>query len=306
VEVLVEVEVPAALDGQRVDRVVAFVTGWSRAEVAALVEDGRVQLDGEDVAGKTRVREGQVVTVEGGPDRHEERPAPDAAVEFLVVHDDPDLVVVDKPAGLVVHPGAGVPGGTLVNGLLARYPEIGDVGDPARPGIVHRLDKGTSGLMLVARSPAAYDRLVAALGAREVDRRYLAIVHGVPATARGTVDAPIGRSRRQPTRMAVATGGRDARTSYEVRERFEQPVPAALVECRLETGRTHQIRVHLAAIGHPVVGDDTYGPRGAAPPAPRPMLHAYRLGVRHPITGQPLTFASPIPDDMEAVLDGLR
>jgi 23S rRNA pseudouridine1911/1915/1917 synthase len=212
---------------------------------------------------------------------------------------------VDKPAGLVVHPGAGHRDGTLVGGLLARFPELASVGAPARPGIVHRLDRGTSGLLVVARTPAAFDDLVTQLSARTVERRYVAVVLGVPAPRSGVVDAPIGRSPRDPTRMAVAATGRPARTHYRVEQAFEQPVVAARLACRLETGRTHQVRVHLSAIGHPVVGDARYGGDRPALPAPRPCLHAARLGFRHPSTGEEMAFEAPLPRDLEAVLAGL-
>jgi 23S rRNA pseudouridine1911/1915/1917 synthase len=223
-----------------------------------------------------------------------------------VVHADADVVVVDKPAGLVIHPGSGVDRGTLVNGLLHRFPEIASVGDPARPGIVHRLDRGTTGLLVVARTPAAYEALVAQLSAREVERQYAALVWGVPDSPAGLVDAPIGRSARDATKMAVTADGREARTRYEVRRTFTGPAPTALLSCRLETGRTHQIRVHLAAIGHAVVGDATYGGRRPAIPLDRPFLHAERLSFDHPVTGERMTFESPLPADLRAVLDGLR
>ena len=196
---------------------------------------------------------------------------PIPTVPIVVVYEDDDLVVVDKPAGLVVHPGAGHRDGTLVNGLLARY-DLAAVGEPARPGIVHRLDRETSGLLVVARTPAAYDGLVRALAAHEVERRYDAVVVGAPESTHGTVDAPIGRSVRNPTRMAVRTGGREARTHYEVVDRYDDTARLAV---SLETGRTHQIRVHLAAIGHPVLGDPVYG--RTDPRIARPFLHAAEL-----------------------------
>ncbi len=220
-------------------------------------------------------------------------------VDVRVVAADDAVIVVDKPAGLVVHPGAGHEHGTLVHGLLARYPELAGVGDPRRPGIVHRLDRDTSGLLVVARSTDAYERLVAALAAHEVERRYLALVRGVPDAARATVDAPIGRSNRQPTRMAVRAGGRPARTTYEVLARDGDD--AALLECRLETGRTHQIRVHLAAIGHPVLGDAAYGSAGG--PLRRPFLHAYVLAFTHPRLGDRRRFEAALPADLRRVLE---
>jgi 23S rRNA pseudouridine1911/1915/1917 synthase len=222
-----------------------------------------------------------------------------------VVYEDADLVVVDKPAGLVVHPGAGQPSGTLVNGLVARYPEMLAVGEPDRPGIVQRLDKGTSGLLLVARSPAAYDALVAMLAARVVDRRYRALAWGTLDAATGLVDAPIARSSRDRTRMAVSVRGKEARTRYEVVRAYHEPVTVTELRCRLETGRTHQIRVHLASIGHPVVGDTRYGGARQSLPVPRPFLHAEHLALAHPVTGEPLVFDSPLPADLAGVLASL-
>ena len=294
--------VPAALEGERLDRLVAMLGDVSRADAVRLLEAGAVRIDGEVVrAGKQRVHEGQVLELDD--DHVLERVAlgPDPSVEVAVVHADADVIVVDKPAGLVVHPGAGNEGGTLVNGLLHVFPELAAVGDPARPGIVHRLDRGTSGLLVVARTPAAYDALVGQLSRREVERRYAALVWGVPESSAGLVDAPVGRSPRDPTRMAVVAGGRDARTRYEVRTAFDHPA-SALLTCRLETGRTHQIRVHLAAIGHPVVGDATYGGARPALALDRPFLHAEQLAFDHPTTGARLSFASALPADLQAVL----
>ena len=300
------VVVPPALVGERLDRAVAMATGVSRAQAAELVAAGAVAVGGRPVTTRAyRLADGDVVDVEVPEAPADRRPAPDPAVPVTVVHADDHLVVVDKPPGLVVHPGAGTAAGTLVNGLLARFPEMVGVGDPARPGIVHRLDKGTSGLLAAARTQAAYERLVSALAARDVERRYLALAWGHLEAAAGLVDAPVGRSKRAPTRMSVATTGKEARTRYRVVRRFDDPVPTTLVECRLETGRTHQIRVHLSAIGHPVVGDADYGGRRQPVAAPRPFLHAAHLALDHPVTGERLAFDSPLPADLVAVLDGL-
>jgi 23S rRNA pseudouridine1911/1915/1917 synthase len=295
--------VPRALDGQRLDRVVALVTGGSRSEAAGLVDVGAVAVDGSPVTTRShRVAEGEVVDIDL-PDRPAEVDlAADPSVPVPVVHEDADLIVVDKPAGLVVHPGAGQRSGTLVNGLLARYPEIRDVGQPDRPGIVHRLDKGTSGLLVVARRAAAYDGLVAMLGRHEVERRYRTLVWGTVASPSGLVDAPVGRSGRERTRMAVTVRGKPARTWYDVVRTFHRPVEVTELVCRLETGRTHQIRVHLASIGHRVVGDGRYGGDRQSLPLPRPFLHAEQLGFEHPITGEALTFSSPLPEDLAQVL----
>jgi 23S rRNA pseudouridine1911/1915/1917 synthase len=206
-----------------------------------------------------------------------------------------------------VHPGAGRSTGTLVHGLLAAYPEIAGVGgDPSRPGIVHRLDKGTSGLLLVARTPRAHEALVAALSARSVHRRYRALVWGHVAAASGLIDAPIGRSAREPTRMSVDVRGKEARTRYEVLRHATEPVEVTELACTLETGRTHQIRVHLRSIGHPVVGDARYDGNRQSLPLHRPFLHAEGLALDHPVTGQPLRFESPLPADLQAVLSSLR
>ena len=303
---LVTEEVPAPLDGQRIDRVVAMLTGLSRTEATALVQAGGVHVD--DVVatkGAERIRTGQIVVIALPEPVVDEGPQADPDVEFLVVYADDDVIVIDKPADLVVHPGAGHHEGTLVNGLLARYPELVEVGDPARPGIVHRLDRGTSGLLMVARTQAAYEALVAQLGARTVLRRYRALAWGHPESLRGLIDAPIGRSARQPTKMAVVADGKEARTSYEVEHLYSDPVEVAVITCRLETGRTHQIRVHLSAIGHPVVGDDRYHGIRQSLSCPRPFLHAEELGFDHPITGEHLVFESVLPDDLKAVLAGL-
>jgi 23S rRNA pseudouridine1911/1915/1917 synthase len=295
--------VPVALAGERVDRAVALLTGWSRAEVQALIDGGDVLVDGRLPAKSHRLNTGDVVELLSEPPIAG-LPMGDPGVPVVVRHADEDVVVVAKPAGLVVHPGAGHPDGTLVNGLLARYPEIADVGDPARPGIVHRLDRDTSGLLVVARSASAYRALVGALGRHEVERRYLALVWGHLDASRGTIDAPIGRSVRRPTRMAVRAGGRDARTGYEVRSAHRLP-DVSLLECRLETGRTHQIRVHLAAIGHPVVGDGAYGGDRPGIELDRPFLHATVLAFEHPGSGRPLRFEEPLVADLAAVLGAL-
>lgn len=300
--------VPPALADQRIDRVVALVADVSRAEAAALLSEGQVQVDGLVVAKPSaRVAEGAVVEVvasEAPPTTPSVEPQPDVEVPLVLVDDA--FVVVDKPAGLVVHPGAGRRRDTLVAGLLARFPEMAAVGEPERPGLVHRLDRDTSGLLVVARTLDAYHALVAQLSARTVSRRYRALVVGHPEATQGLVDAPIGRSPRQPTLMAVRADGKEARTRYDVQETFERPGPCTLVECRLETGRTHQIRVHMRAIGHPVVGDVRYGGGRTAVECPRPFLHAEHLAFDHPVTGEPVACDAPLPADLTAVLAELR
>ena len=296
-----------ALDGLRLDRAVALVADVSRSAAARLVATGGVRLDGAVVtSGARRVAAGESLAVDVAT-RDDPPPAADPGVTFESVFEDPHLVVVDKPAGLVVHPGAGHDRGTLVHGLLARYPDIAGVGDPYRPGIVHRLDRGTSGLMVVARTERTYRLLVDQMRSHEPERVYGALVTGHPEADSGVIDAPVGRSSRNPQRMTVTHRGRPARTGYTVEQRFNEPARAALLACRLETGRTHQIRVHLRAIGHPVVGDPTYG-AGHADHAfglSRPFLHARSLSFRHPVNGQTVRRESPLPEDLAALLDVL-
>jgi 23S rRNA pseudouridine1911/1915/1917 synthase len=298
-----ELSVPESLAGERVDRAVALLTGWSRSEVQALVEAGSILVDGKAVVKSRRLERDELVEVLAEP-AVAGRPQPDPSIAVVVRHEDDDVVVVAKPAGLVVHPGAGHPDRTLVNGLLARYPELADVGDPARPGIVHRLDRDTSGLLVVARTAPAYDGLVAILADHEVTRRYTALVWGRPAATRGVIDAPIGRSVRRPTRMAVREGGKVARTNYEVVAEYDAP-EVSLLECRLETGRTHQIRVHLQAIGHPVVGDAAYGGARPALVLDRPFLHAAALAFAHPVSDEPIAVEEALPPELHDVLRGL-
>jgi 23S rRNA pseudouridine1911/1915/1917 synthase len=295
--------IPAALHGERLDRVVSLVTGCSRSAATSLIAAGAVHIGPHVVtSGKVRVTAGDAVTIDDELRPEDHGPEGDPEVDVPVVHEDSDVIVVDKPAGVVVHPGSGHPSGTLVNGLLARYPELTEIGERARPGIVHRLDKDTTGLLVVARTSTAYDALVSALGRHEVERDYVALVWGHPEASRGVIDAPLGRSARKVTKMAVVVEGKEARTWYDVQRTYRDPVAAALVGCRLETGRTHQIRVHLAAIGHPVVGDRDYGGVRSGLAVARPMLHAERLAFVHPGSGERVTFTSPLPADMAAVL----
>lgn len=299
---MIDEEIPAALSGERLDRIVSLITDCSRSDAAVLVAAGGASIDGEvHVVGKVRVREGQVVTVDPALLPVTAPPAADPSVVFTIVHADEHLIVIDKPAGLVVHPGAGHLDGTLVNGLLAHFPEIASVGEAHRPGIVHRLDVGTSGLLAVARTQRAYHSLVDALAARDVGRVYRALVWGHLANPVGVVDAPIGRDHRDAMRMAVVVDGKAARTRYRVLREYRTPTEASALECRLETGRTHQIRVHLAAIGHPVVGDGAYGGVRTGITPPRPFLHAAALELVHPVSGEALEFSSPLPDDLADV-----
>jgi len=300
-------EVPSALAGERLDRIVALLADISRAAAAAVIEVGGVRVDGETVtSGKMRLTIGQIVDVDPVTIPRPALPAADPSVAFTVVFDDDAVVVVDKPAGLVVHPGAGNPDGTLVNGLLARFPELAGVGDPARPGIVHRLDAGSSGLLVVARTAAAAASLVGQFSAHTAGRRYDAIVWGVPDAPHGIVDAPIGRDPADPLRMSVVVDGKPARTEYQVGACYDVPADLAQLSCRLKTGRTHQIRVHLAAIGHPIVGDPVYGDRRTTFGLARPFLHAAELSFDHPMTGSRVTFESDLPPDLAEFLATTR
>lgn len=305
-EELVVEEVPAALDGERLDRVVAMMTGASRAVVAEQVAAGQITVNDRVVTQRShRVVTGDAIAAPSAPLEHEVVVEPDPDIAFGVVYEDDDVVVVDKPPGLVVHPGAGNPTGTLVHGLVARYPELVGVGQTGRPGLVHRLDADTSGLLVVARTPEAYEDLVGQLAERTVTRRYDALVWGDFETTSGRVDAPVGRSRRHPTRMAVTADGREAVTDYEVVTTYHDPVVVSRLWCSLHSGRTHQIRVHLASIGRPVVGDGLYGGDRKGLTSPRLWLHAGELAFDHPRSHERVHFAVPLPDDLASVLDGL-
>jgi len=303
--------VPGALAGERLDRAVAFLSGCSRAEASDLIADGSVLVGSASVPQRPvtkpshRLAEGDLLLLLTDPVRPPEEVLADPSVDVNVVHVDEDVIVIDKPAGLVVHPGAGHRGSTLVHGLLAEFPELAEVGQPQRPGLVHRLDRGTSGLLVVARTPVAHDHLVAQLSTHAVERIYTALCWRHFEHPNGVVDAPIGRSRRDPMRMAVAMDGRPARTHYRVDETFHEPIAASLVTCELETGRTHQIRVHLASVGHAVVGDVVYGGVRRSFDCPRPFLHARELAFVHPGSGDVVRFRSGLPPDLTVVLERL-
>ena len=307
-----------AARGQRVDRFLADAIGTlSRSRVKSLIEQGQVRRDGT-VLGEPaeQVRPGATYVLDLPP------PVPAAprpqAIPFAILYEDADLIVLDKPAGLVVHPAPGNQDGTLVNALLAHCGDtLSGIGGERRPGIVHRLDKDTTGVMVVAKSALANAALTAAFAAREVDRRYLALAWGLPNPLEGAIEGAIGRDARDRKRMAVvARGGRNALTRYRCDRAWG--TAAALLDCRLATGRTHQIRVHLASRGNPVVGDPVYLRRvpAAARALPEPVrrrlldfprqaLHAASLGLLHPRTGRPLDFATAPPADMAALIDCL-
>lgn len=297
------VVVPEELDGVRADRAIAVLLDVSRSSARKTIDAGGAVRDGKALrpADPVAIGDELSVTVEATRTVAE----PDDAVEFAVAYEDEDVLVVDKPAGLVVHPGAGTPGGTLVNGLLARYPGAGELGSEHRWGIVHRLDRDTSGLLMVAKTSDAQLHLQDALRKRMVNRRYLALATGRVDSTTGTIEAPIGRDPSNPTRMAVTSAGRPARTHYRVLAAWDDP-EVTLLSVELETGRTHQIRVHLQAIEHPIVGDVVYRPRQpiAADPG-RTWLHATELIFPHPSGSGPITVQSPLPDDLAVSLEQL-
>jgi 23S rRNA pseudouridine1911/1915/1917 synthase len=292
--------VPPELGGMRLDQALARIfPQYSRNRLQAWLESGQITIDGKRLSAKRPVTGGEEIVLR--PPRVPQAAAPQAQrMALKVVHEDGELIVIDKPAGLVVHPGAGQPDRTLLNALLAHAPSLAGV---PRAGIVHRLDKDTSGLIVVAKTLEAQTELVRQLAARSMRRLYLAVVQGDPP-ASGTIDAPVGRDARSRVRMAVTHRGKPARTAYRVLERYGR---AALVECRLETGRTHQIRVHFQHIRHPLVGDTTYrrGTRHGITFA-RQALHATELSLVHPRSGERVTWKSPPPRDMKRLIESLR
>lgn len=288
--------VPDALVGERLDAALARMLGISRTRAAELADAGAVTVAGAAATKSTRLPAGGWVSVE--LPEVTPPPAPQPVPGMTVHYEDADIIVVDKPAGVAAHGSPGWEGPTVVGALGAGGHTLAAAGPAERQGIVHRLDAGTSGLMVVAKSLRAYTRLKADFKARTVTRTYHALLQGNLTTPVGTIAAPIGRHPGQEFKMAVVTGGKDARTHYEVIEVFRH---ATLVRAHLETGRTHQIRVHMAAIGHPCLGDPTYNPT-PHPALARQWLHAVEMAFDHPGTGEHLTFTSPYPQDLQAVL----
>ena len=289
--------IPVSLAGLRLDQALArLLPGESRSRLARLIGEGQVRVDGAEAAVKRKVRSGESVEVRLAPRVGESAFDPEP-IALDIVHEDADVLVVNKAAGLVVHPGSGNWAGTMLNALLHHAPALKHL---ARAGIVHRLDKDTSGLLVVAKNEPAQTALVRELAAHEVKRKYLALARG-KVEAAGTVEAPIGRHPVQRTRMAVVAGGKPAVTHYRVRKRYASHT---LLECDLETGRTHQIRVHLASIGHPIEGDRVYAGR-AKPLFGRQALHAWKLSFTHPASGKAMAFEAPLPEDFRALLASL-
>jgi 23S rRNA pseudouridine1911/1915/1917 synthase len=301
-------------DGERLDRALAsHLPEHSRSFLARLIDEGRVTLGGVPADRPSlRVAAGDAAEVDVPA------PAPTTAASqdlpLTILFEDADLVIIDKPAGLVVHPSAGHADQTLVNALLFHVRDLSGIGGELRPGIVHRLDKDTSGVMVIAKNDEAHRKLTASWSSADVRKEYLAVVYGTPREPRGTIDAPIGRDPRERTRMAVVADGRRAITDYELVEPLRH---ASLLRCTLRTGRTHQIRLHLKSLGHPLIGDPLYsGPQWRGIPDkklqkllaafPRQALHAARLTIPHPRTGASMTFDAPVPGDIAALVLALR
>jgi len=296
----VVVDIPAACAGLRLDQALArLLPEHSRSRIRTWIDAGRVSLAGTAIEATRRLDGGERVVVLPLPDPRAAAFAPQP-IPLAIAYEDTAIIVIDKPAGLVVHPGSGNWDGTLANALLYHAPELALV---PRAGIVHRLDKDTTGLLVVAKTTIAQTALVRQLQARSMHREYLALVKGDIACG-GTVDAPIGRHPVKRTSMAVVATGKPALTRFEIRERLGD---CTLLACRLESGRTHQIRVHLASIGHPLVGDAAYGRTPASDISfARQALHAWKLGLRHPVTDQPMRWEAPLPADFGTLLATLR
>ncbi|MCY3921099.1 MAG: RluA family pseudouridine synthase [Chloroflexi bacterium] len=298
-------ELMADQDGERLDQFLARrLDGASRTQARQLIDDGLVRIDGSLERRAYKLRFGELVAIYPRDSGPVETPI---EIELAVVYEDDHLVVIDKPANLTVHPAPGETKPTLIGAILHRWPEVSKISDddqdadPLRPGLVHRLDRDTSGLLMVARNAPALRSLRDQLRDRSMDKRYLAVVVGAPDPPAGLIDAPIGRDPADPRRMAILDRARPSQTGYETVERFAD---SALLECKLVTGRTHQIRVHLSAIGHPIAGDTMYGL--PTPLIGRQALHAARLTIRHPATDQPLTLETDPPGDFRSLLSHLR
>ncbi|AJO23472.1 RluA family pseudouridine synthase [Weizmannia coagulans] len=286
---------------ERLDKMVSSIREeWSRSQVQQWIKDGDITVNGKKEKANYRLQTGDLVEIEVP-----EPELPDIEPEDLhldIYYEDADVLVVNKPKGMVVHPSNGHFTGTLVNGLMYHCKDLSGINGVLRPGIVHRIDKDTSGLLMVAKNDYAHEKLAAQLSEKTVTRKYFALVHGNIPHEAGTIDAPIGRDPADRQRMAVVDNGKDAVTHFRVLERFDR---FTFIECRLETGRTHQIRVHMKYIGHPLAGDPKYGPKKTIDFGGQ-ALHAGVLGFRHPRTGETLTFEAPLPDDFAHLLNTLR
>lgn len=295
-----EFTIAATADSDRLDRYVSYKIGISRSYAARLAEDGLITVNGKTAGKKAKIKTGDTITVLFPVP--EEPAAKPQNIPIDIVYEDDSLIVVNKPQGMVVHPAPGNPDGTLVNGLLYHC-RLSGINGVLRPGIVHRIDKDTSGLLVVAKTNEAHESLARQLKARKALRKYVCLVNGNLKQDSGTIDMPIARDPRDRKRMAVVGGGREAITHFSVLERFGR---YTLVECVLETGRTHQIRVHMAFVGHSIVGDPLYGIKKEKFNTDGQLLHAKTLGFEHPVTGELMRFDSELPRHFTAVLDKLR
>jgi len=298
---VVNYTIEAQQKGERIDKVLATLNEeWSRSQVAAWVKDGVVLVNDATVKVNYKVKDGDVLTVDVPEVVELEIVAEDLQLE--IVYEDADVLVVNKPKGMVVHPAPGHASGTLVNGLMYHCKDLSGINGVMRPGIVHRIDKDTSGLLMVAKNDVAHESLVNQLVNKTVTRKYTALVHGHIPHDKGTIDAPIGRDTKDRQKQAVVDNGKHAVTHFQVLERFGD---FTLVECRLETGRTHQIRVHMNYIGYPLAGDPKYGPKKTIDFNGQ-VLHAGVLGFEHPVTKEYLEFEAPLPEDFVQLLEQLR
>jgi 23S rRNA pseudouridine1911/1915/1917 synthase len=298
---VITITIEQEVAGERIDKALATIQeGWSRSQVGNWLDEGAIKVNGGDVKAKYKVKEGDVIEVNVPEVEDLEIIAEDLNLE--IVYEDADVLVVNKPRGMVVHPAPGHTTGTLVNGLMHHCKDLSGINGVARPGIVHRIDKDTSGLLMVAKNDVAHESLVNQLVEKSVTRKYTALVHGHIAHDKGTIDAPIGRDQKDRQKQAIVDNGKHAVTHFQVIERFGN---FTLIECRLETGRTHQIRVHMNYIGFPLAGDPKYGPKKTID-FPGQVLHAGVLGFKHPVTGEYLEFSAPLPEDFENVLTELR
>lgn len=295
-------EITVTEAGERLDKYLAAqFSDLSRAQIQALIRAGQVTVNGAAAKASLRLEGGERIRLQVPVAEESAGPEPEA-IPLVVLYEDEQVAVVDKPAGMVVHPAFGHQTGTLVNAALSRWPQIAAFAEPGRAGIVHRLDKETSGVILIAKTPQALESLRTQFKARTIRKRYLALVEGLPQTPEGVIDAPIGRDSRQRKRMAVLRDGREALTEFRAVEVFAS---YSLLEVWPKTGRTHQIRAHLAFIGHPVVGDTVYGRRKQPFTLKRHFLHAASITFAHPISGEPITVESPLPVALQNLLDKL-
>ena len=287
--------------GRRLDVVLAEKTKplESRANIQRSIRAGLISIDGiTTIRSSTKVISGQIIRVKPPKDYLAPAITP-SELSLDIVFEDDDIAIIDKPAGMVVHSGAGHLTDTMANAAVTRWPKISSVGDADRPGIVHRLDRDTSGLLIIALNPTAYNNLTLMIKKHEIERIYTALVHGHPKSSTGTIDAPIGRDPHHRTRQAVNAGGRPALTHYEVIREIGQ---FSFIKVRLETGRMHQIRVHMTAIGHPIAGDQTYGKREGIANLSRQFLHASKLTFNHPISSEKISVTSKLPDDLQSAI----